>query len=115
MPRATGWSAARTGGGASARGALASARAIRASPMSRIRFFGSRSRQRRSRARTLAGVSGGSASQAIGSRTTEASTSVTVSPRKRPFPVSISESTTPNDQMSARLSTACPRACSGAM
>ena len=34
---------------------------------------------------------------------------------RRAAPVSISKSTTPNAQMSARLSTACPVACSGAM
>ncbi len=37
------------------------------------------------------------------------------SPLKARCPVSISKSTTPNDQISARLSTALPRACSGAM
>jgi hypothetical protein len=41
--------------------------------------------------------------------------SVTVSPEKSVFPVSISHSRTPKDQMSARLSTALPRACSGDM
>ncbi len=41
--------------------------------------------------------------------------SLTVSPVKSLFPVSISNNTTPNAQMSARLSTFAPRACSGDM
>jgi hypothetical protein len=41
--------------------------------------------------------------------------SLTVSPWKSRFPVSISYSTTPKAQMSARLSTGFPRACSGDM
>ena len=44
-----------------------------------------------------------------------ASVSETVSPAKSCSPVSISYSTTPKAQMSARLSTAFPRACSGDM
>ena len=39
----------------------------------------------------------------------------TVSPAKARSPVSISHNTQPNAQMSARLSTSRPRACSGAM
>ena len=54
-----------------------------------------------------------SASQAGSSRTTAPSTSVTSSPSKARRPVSISYSTQPNAQMSLRLSTACPCACSG--
>ena len=46
---------------------------------------------------------------------TDASVSVTVSPSNARRPVSISNSTQPNAQMSVRLSTACPRACSGLM
>ncbi len=46
---------------------------------------------------------------------TFASVSATSSPVKARWPVSISKSTAPNAQMSARLSTALPRACSGAM
>ena len=46
---------------------------------------------------------------------TAASTSLTVSPSKSLRPVSISKSTTPKAQMSARRSTALPRACSGDM
>ena len=41
--------------------------------------------------------------------------SETVSPENTLRPVSISYSTQPNAQMSARLSTALPRACSGLM
>ena len=43
------------------------------------------------------------------------STSVTVSPAKAWTPVSISNSTTPNAQISVRLSRFFPRACSGLM
>ena len=41
--------------------------------------------------------------------------SETVSPRKGGRPVNISYNTQPNAQMSVRLSTAFPRACSGLM
>ena len=41
--------------------------------------------------------------------------SLTVSPANRRWPVNISHTITPKAQMSARLSTALPRACSGAM
>ncbi len=46
---------------------------------------------------------------------TSAIVSLTVSPANSVRPVSISYSTTPNAQMSDRLSTGRPRACSGAM
>ena len=46
---------------------------------------------------------------------TAASVSETVAPSNRRFPVSISQSTTPKAQRSARLSTVVPRACSGLM
>ena len=48
-------------------------------------------------------------------RSTAASVSEMVSPSKARVPLSISYSTHPNAQMSARLSTGCPRACSGDM
>ena len=83
--------------------------------MSRSRFFGSRSRQRPRSVRTWGGVSGGSFDQSGSCRRTAASTSETVSPSKQRVPVSISYSTTPKDQMSDRLSTGRPRACSGDM
>ena len=90
-------------------------RPTRASPMSRRRSLGSRSRQRSSRRRTAPGVSDGRPAH-CGSRVrTAASTSLTVSPSKSFRPVSISKSTTPKAQMSARRSTAFPRACSGDM
>ena len=87
--------------------------AILASPMSRSRFFALRSRQRRSSARIVAGVSRGNWSKSIGLANTPASVCETVSPSNRRWPVSNSNNTTPNDQMSARLSTALPLACSG--
>jgi hypothetical protein len=48
-------------------------------------------------------------------RITAESVSTTLPSLNRPSPLSISKSTTPKAQMSARLSTAPPRACSGAM
>ncbi len=86
--------------------------------------------QRRSSIRTRAGVAAGSALQAGSARSTEASVSLTSSPspldaaRGDPEPVegsntqrpvSISNSTQPNAQMSARRSTGLPLACSGLM
>jgi len=62
-----------------------------------------------------AGVSAGSALQSGSWLRTAARISSTPSPRKTGRPASISYSTQPNAQMSARLSTAFPRACSGAM
>ena len=90
-------------------------RAIRASPISRSLNFGSRSRQRSISVRRAGGVSAGRRSSLMGSLMTAAIVSVTVSPSKRRSPLSISNSTTPNAQMSARVSTAFPRACSGLM
>ncbi len=104
-------------GRATAGGALAagSPRTTRASPMSRSRSRGSRSRQRATSWRTVDGVAGGSAPRSGGCVSTAASVSLIVSPSNSRRPVSISHRTTPNAQMSARLSTARPRACSGAM
>jgi len=62
-----------------------------------------------------AGVSGGRAFQSGSFVITNASVSVTSSPPNARVPVSISNSTQPNAQMSARLSIVFPRACSGAM
>ena len=53
--------------------------------------------------------------QSMSARSTAASVSETVSPSKAFCPASISYSTAPKAQMSARLSTALPRACSGDM
>jgi len=62
-----------------------------------------------------AGRSFGSALQSTSSFLTLASVIEMSSPSNARRPASISYSTTPNAQMSARLSTARPRACSGAM
>jgi hypothetical protein len=61
------------------------------------------------------GVDAGSASHGTSWRNTAARASDTVAPSNSRRPDSISKSTTPNAQMSARLSTGCPRACSGDM
>jgi hypothetical protein len=88
---------------------------IRASAMSCSRFFGLRSRQRRS-SRRIAGGTPAAARRGRSRRiSTPASVSGTESPANSRRPVSISKSTTPNAQMSARLSTALPFACSGLM
>ena len=76
---------------------------------------GSLSRQRRQEPASCGGVVRGKTSQSGSRFSTEASDSETVSPPNGRRPVSISYSTTPKAQMSARLSTALPRACSGAM
>ncbi len=91
----------------------ASSIAIRASPMSRRRRLGLRSRHRPITVRKAFGVLGGNASKSIASRSTAASTCATDSPLKTGRPTSISQSTMPNDQMSLRLSTVFALACSG--
>ena len=58
---------------------------------------------------------GGSARQSGSRSRTAASVSTSVSPANARRPVSISNSTHPNAQMSVRLSTGLPRACSGLM
>ena len=83
--------------------------------MSCRRFFGFRSRQRASKRRTSQGAVAGRAFQSTSCFSTLARTSLTVSPSKSFRPVSISNSTTPKAQMSARLSRGLPRACSGLM
>ncbi len=82
-----------------------------ASPMSRSLFLGSFSRHRSSSGRTFAGTPLRSGF----SFTTDARISAMSSPWNGLFPVSISHSTTPKAQMSERLSTTFPRACSGDM
>ena len=62
-----------------------------------------------------AGVLAGSVAQSGSRVSTSASVSDTVAPANRRCPVSTSHSTTPNAHTPARLSTAAPRACSGAM
>jgi hypothetical protein len=83
--------------------------------MSRNRRLASFSRHHSSRCRTVPGVDGGSWSQLGACDTTAAKVSVTVARPNAAWPVSISYNTQPNAQMSARESTACPRACSGLM
>ena len=63
----------------------------------------------------LAGVSAGSACQSGSCFNTAAKVSEGVSPANDVWPVSISYNTQPKAQMSVRLSTACPRDCSGLM
>jgi hypothetical protein len=87
----------------------------RASPMSRKRSFGSLSRHRLSRRRTLAETAGGMADHSGSVLSTAANVVEMSSPSNARRPVSISYSTHPNAQISTRLSTALPRACSGAM
>ena len=67
--------------------------------------FGSLFRHRRSSRRRRSGTSAGSARQSGSVFSTDANVSEIVSPLKSRWPVSISNSTTPNAQMSARLST----------
>ncbi len=62
-----------------------------------------------------AGVSAGMVDQSGSLVSTNAMVSETSSAAKGRDPVSISYNTTPNAQMSARLSTGLPRACSGLM
>ncbi len=83
--------------------------------MSRSLSFASRCRHFRRTLLTPAGVWSGSAAQSGSFDRTETSVSLTVSPSKARFPVSISYSTHPKAQTSVRLSTALPRACSGLM
>ena len=92
-----------------------SASSIRASAMSCSRCFGSFCRQRPRSRRTRGGTPAGRAAKSGAVFRTAASRSETVSPSKSRRPVSISKRTTPKAQMSARLSTALPRACSGDM
>src|SRR5579863_5781475 len=72
-------------------------------------------RQYSSSLRADAGVGAGSALQSGSTFKTIASVSVTDSPGNARFPLSNSNSTAPNDQISQRRSTVLPRACSGAM
>jgi hypothetical protein len=87
--------------------------ATRASPISRRRGLTSGSRQRINRSRMARGVSLGSWSKSIGARKTSDSVCDMVSPPNNCWPASISYSTTPYDQMSARRTTGFPAACSG--
>ena len=71
--------------------------------------------QRRSSVRMCGGVSGGQRAPVHVVLEHRGQRDRDVSPSNARRPVSISKRTTPNAQMSARLSTARPRACSGAM
>ena len=93
----------------------ASAISSRAVPISGSRCFWSRSRHRLRSRRTECGVSDGNSAQSTSCRSTAASVSDTVWPVNVGCPASISNSTHPKAQMSARLSTGFPRACSGDM
>jgi len=87
--------------------------AIRASPIACKRLFTSRSRHRCNRARM--GCGAGTCSNGISLRSTSARVCAIVAASNSGLPFSISHNTTPNDQISARRSTAAPAACSGAM
>ena len=86
-----------------------------ASPISRRRRFGSFSSVCCSSRSSSGGAAVGSLVQSGSRETIADSVSVTVSPANGDTPVSISYSTQPNAQMSDRLSTGLPRACSGLM
>ena len=88
---------------------------IRTSPISRRRFFESFERHRTSKRRMDAGVVAGSADQSGSRSRILAIESETVSPANAMRPVNISYRTQPKAQMSVRLSTGNPRACSGLM
>ena len=83
--------------------------------MSPIRCLRSLARHRSTSVRIDGGASGGKAFQSGSRASTEASTSDTSSPSNARLPVSISNRTHPNAQMSLRLSAARPFACSGLM
>src|SRR5262245_23835189 len=89
------------------------ANTIRASPIAWRRRLRSLVRHRRTNLRIATGVAAVSASQSGSSFRTLARVSETDSPSKALLPTSISYRTAPNDQMSARLSTDLPLACSG--
>lgn len=88
---------------------------IRAPAAESRRRLGSFSRDRRSNRRIPEGTPPGSTLQFGSLLTTATIVSVASSPGKARVPVSISNSTQPSAQMSVRLSTASPRACSGDM
>ena len=97
----------------SAGAVAASSRCASASPASRSRRFCSRSKHRRRSHLSGAGVVVGSTVRSRSRSSTFAITCATVSPVNSRCPVSISNSTTPKDQMSLRLSAVRPAACSG--
>ena len=94
-------------------GALASSMSKRAAAAESRRRVRSFCRQRRSSLRMGAGVLAGKRFQSGSRSMTRAIVSETPSPANADCPVSISNSTQPKAQMSERLSTALPPACSG--
>ena len=87
----------------------------RASAMFCTRSVRSLCKQWRKSSRSRAGVEEGNAFQSGSRSRMAAKVSATVCPVKGGRPVSISYRTQPKDQMSARVSTGRPRACSGLM
>ena len=105
-------------GGAGAPGSpsiVASSIANRASAMSARRCLGSFRKHRRRSVTIDRGNAAGNAVQSGSSRRIAASVSDASSRANAGAPVSISYSTQPNIQMSARGSSRCPRVCSGLM
>ena len=100
--------------GADAVAAIASSISIRASAMSRRRRRTSFRRQRSSRRRMTSGVVSGTARQS-GSCSIRARACRSASRPRTPDGRSASHRAQPNAQMSVRLSTGRPRACSGLM
>jgi hypothetical protein len=92
-----------------------SAESNRTSPMSCKRRFGSLARHSSMTRRTALGVDAGSCVQSGSRSSTTAIVSDMVSPPNARRPASISYSTHPDAQISVRLSTTLPRACSGDM
>ena len=103
-PARSGWSD-RSGESGGSGGLTPSSISSRATPTCGRRFRTSRSKQRRSSVRTADGVSAGRASRSSSVLRTAASVSEMSVPPNAWRPVSISNSRTPNAQMSARLST----------
>ena len=100
---------------ASASPAMSRSICTRASPIACNRRFGSFSRHHRSNAWNCGGSDAGRARQSGVFFNTDASVSEIVGSSNSLRPVIISNSTTPNAQMSARRSATYPRTCSGAM
>ena len=105
----------RVAAGLTAATAAGSSNTNRTTDASATRLRGSFSRQRRTTVCTDCGTSAGIDDQSGSLLSTVASTSGMSSPSNGRLPVSISNSTQPRAQMSARLSTGRPFACSGAM
>jgi hypothetical protein len=107
--------AGRVAAGSSGTPPSRSSSCTRASPIAWSRRFGSFSRHDRRSRRRLGGTPAGSKRQFGSVLRTDANVSEIVSPVNRRWPASISKTTTPNAQISARLSAGRPLACSGLM